>query len=70
MDRTVAPGDRKSGFYDISVLQYIIRDQQTARRQKSQDIRQEINILSLGSIHENNIIGALQLLQDLCGVSL
>ena len=69
MDRTVAPGDRKSGFYDISVLQYIIRDQQTSRRQKSQNIRQEIDILPLGRIHEDHIVSTIQFFQYLCGIA-
>ena len=59
----VASGHGKPGFQHITVLQYIVRYQKTAFFEQTCNLRQEMNVLRLGGIHENKIVFALQFFQ-------
>ena len=43
------------GFYDISLLKHIVRDENTAIFHKTHHIRKPVDILSLCSIHKNHV---------------
>ena len=60
MNRSVAPRHGKAGLYDVPVLQYIVADQDSPGRQKSDHIRQKTNVLSLRRIHEDQVKAAVQ----------
>ena len=57
------------GFNNIPVLQHIIRDQHAARTHHPQHLWKEINILSLGRIHKDQIISLCQARQNICSIS-
>ena len=62
VDRTVPALHSKSGLNDISVLQHIIGNQNTVCRQQPKNIRQSVDILALGRIHEDKIKRTFKLL--------
>lgn len=70
MDGAVAPFDRIVGLDQISVLQNIVRHQNTAGMHQPLDLRQKNGILSLGCIHKDKIIGTCQGRQNLLRIPL
>ena len=70
VDRPVSAFDRISGLNHISVLKYIVRDQHAALREKSCDLWEIMDILSLCRIHKYKVIGARKPLHNFQRISL
>ena len=70
MNCSVSSRNCIAGFHYFSLLQNIIRYKKSAFSKDSLNIRKIINILSLGSIHEYEIIWTFQSLQHFQRISL
>lgn len=69
VNRPVAPLHRVPGLHKGASLEHVVGHQKPARRQKPHDIRQPVQILSLGCIHEYKIKIAGKAGKDLPGIA-
>ena len=53
------------GLDEIPLLEHIVRDQHGSLSHEPQHFRKEADVLTLGRVHENKVIGSVQCLQHL-----
>ena len=70
MDRPVPPFNGEPRLDHIAVLHHIVGDETPVLPEQAENIRQIMDILPLGSIHKDKIIGPVQSPEHICRISL